>query len=128
MQKSLFLLILGLTISFGSLLGQGRGNLDPASMADRQTAYMDSLLQLDPDTKAWVHEINLEYAGRMMDLRAQHQGDWESMRTAMRTLQAEKRVALAGVLTEAQLQTLDENPPQGPGRRPGGRRPGGGPR
>ncbi|RMG59310.1 MAG: hypothetical protein D6722_22490 [Bacteroidetes bacterium] len=119
-MKYLLYSLLGLLLLGSGLFAQPqRGGMDPEALAERQTQRMTELLQLDEDLLPWVHEINLEYAQRMFELREDHQGDRAAMRSGMQQLRVEKDVALAGILTEEQMQILRDNPPP----RPGGERP-----
>lgn len=76
----------------------------PAQRADAQTAYMTTTLSLTPEQQTKVAAVNLTYAQKAQPILV---GDGWAMTKAkaLRALQDEKDVALAPILTPAQLGT-----------------------
>jgi len=112
--------IVNLSIAFTLILGttawaqpdgrrgaERRGG-DPAERAERLTASMTKLLNLDENQQNEIGDLNLEYAMKMKDSRDKNQGDWEAMRGAMIQLNQEKEEKLATVLSEEQMQLFQE--------------------
>ncbi len=92
---------------FVSLQAQpgGWGNSDPKQRAEFQTKIMTDSLSLSDAQSAKVGEINLKYAQKMQDARANSpEGDWEAMRAAMQTIRAEQDKELQTVMTQEQWQ------------------------
>jgi hypothetical protein len=84
--------------------GGGRGG-DPKQRAEAQTKLMTDSLALSDAQSAKVGEINMKYAQKMQEARANNpEGDWEAMRATMQTMRTEQDKELQTVLTQEQWQ------------------------
>jgi len=88
--------------------GQGRRNMDPKEMAERQTNQMNESLSLTADQLPKIEVLNLKYAEKMKVIRDDADGDRESMRSVMMPLMKEKDVKLKEILTADQWTKLEE--------------------
>ena len=88
--------------------GQGRGNMDPKEIAERQTNQMKETLNLTAEQLPKIEALNLKYAEKMKAARDEAAGDRESMRSTMRAMMQEKDVPLKEILTAEQWTKLEE--------------------
>ena len=90
----------------GALLAQPGGgwNADPEQRANQQTATMTEKLALSDAQSAKAKEINLKYANKMKEARANANGDREAMRGTMTTLRQEQDKELQTIMTDEQWQ------------------------
>lgn len=100
----------------------------PESMAQRETDWMTTELNLSADQVEKVSEINVKYAQKQMEMfqggRPQGGGDMSAIQGQMAEIAAEKRTELQPILSAEQLKAYDEYLANNPGRGRGG--PGGG--
>lgn len=93
--------------------GQGRMQMDPEQMAQRQTQRLVDELKLNKDQEAKVLAINKKYI-------KDHPFDWQKMRDAtdeertkmreeMRKVQEDHNKEIKAVLTTEQAKLFDEN-------------------
>ncbi|WKN46131.1 Spy/CpxP family protein refolding chaperone [Tunicatimonas pelagia] len=112
MMKKIVNLSLALILMFGTMVWaqSGRGNRggDPTERAERLTASMTELLNLDDSQQDQVGDLNLEYAMKMQENRKEIQGDREAMREMMVALNQEKEEKLSAILSEEQMQLYHE--------------------
>lgn len=87
--------------------GQGRGNMDPKEIAERQTTLMKDTLNLTAEQLPKVEALNLKYAEKMTAARDEADGDRDAMRSVMRALMQEKDVTLKEILTAEQWTKLE---------------------
>jgi len=116
------LLICATMVSLAQPRGEGRGQqMTPEERAEMQTNHMNEQLQLDEATLALVHEVNLDFVKKRETLRETTDRGPE-MREQMLALRDERLEALAGILSEEQMETLKEFEAQNKSRRKRGRR------
>lgn len=93
----------------------------PESMAQRETEWMTTELELTEDQVAKVDAINLKYAEKMAELfQGGPGGDFEAMREKMNEMNTQKRAEFEDILTDDQLQKYDEYMAENQRRGPGG--------
>lgn len=85
-----------------SAQGNGRRNLDPEQLAERQTTEMVESLALSDAQASKVAEVNLKYAQKMKDMRDNMEGDWSQMRELMMKVREERSNEMKTYLTEEQ--------------------------
>ncbi|MEM6842958.1 MAG: hypothetical protein AAF632_12085 [Bacteroidota bacterium] len=103
-----FLLLIGTAAWAQPEGGNGRRGGDPSQRAERLTASMTELLDLNEDQQNQVGDLNLEYAMKMQENREESQGDREAMRESMVALNQEKEEKLSAILSEEQMQLYHE--------------------
>ncbi len=97
------------TSSFSELLLSRLQPPTAESMAQRETEWMTTELELTEDQVAKVDPINLKYAEKMAELfQGGPGGDFEAMREKMNEMNAEKRTEFKDILTADQLKKYDE--------------------
>lgn len=82
----------------------GGWNADPEQRATQQTATMTAQLSLSDAQSNKVKEINLKYANKMKDARANANGDRDAMRGTMTAIREEQDKELQQVMTDEQWQ------------------------
>lgn len=117
LQKMLLIAILFVsTISIAQAQRGGGRNMDPAQMAEKQTAMMKDSLALSEAQVEKIASVNLAYAQRTTaarkTARENSDGDREAMRTKMRTtmqtLRTEQKAELKKYLTSEQFEKWEE--------------------
>ncbi|MEM9832654.1 MAG: hypothetical protein AAF944_18630 [Bacteroidota bacterium] len=103
-----FLLLIGTAAWAQPEGGNGRRGGDPSQRAERLTASMTELLDLNEDQQNQVGDLNLEYAMKIQENREESQGDREAMRESMVALNQEKEEKLSAILSEEQMQLYHE--------------------
>ncbi len=92
--------------------GNGRArvaNMSPENIAERQTKEMTKVLELSEEKAEEVGVINLEYAKRWTEARAEAADNRGNMRETMLAIRSEQLEALGEVLTEEQMTTWKEH-------------------
>jgi periplasmic protein CpxP/Spy len=74
----------------------------PQERATEFTSWIDKTVQLTPDQKAKVQDVNLKYAQMKQDARAKDQGDKQAMRKDMTADNEAQDTELKGILTADQ--------------------------
>lgn len=128
-MKKYAILLFCLLTTLPIIAQRGGFNQDPETRAKKQTQLMVDSLSLSAAQAEKVDAVNLEYAKKMSDMRAEmrsgEQMDREAMRSAMQKLRAEQDEALGKYLTADQaqkwttLQAEMRNKRGGKGRRGG---------
>ena len=85
-----------------------RGGGLPEERAEKQTAMMREYLDLTDEQLPKIEEINLKFAKNNEELREKYRGDRETIIAAFRESEQLKEEALAQVLTEEQMNKLQE--------------------
>ncbi|MCB0679043.1 MAG: hypothetical protein KDC30_20240 [Saprospiraceae bacterium] len=102
--KSALTLILFAAALQTALAQPGRGpRQTPEQRAEQQTQEMTEQLALNEEQTEFVQAINLKYAQKMHEARANAEG-YEGMRESMGKIQEEKQAELKLILSEEQLQ------------------------
>ncbi len=92
--------------------------MSPEDRAKQETEWMKKDLVLTDAQVLKVDSINLKFAKKRTEMRAQMQGqDREAMRARMQEMQTQKEAELKPVLTEDQLKKYKELVPQRRGNR-----------
>ncbi|MEO0331383.1 MAG: hypothetical protein AAF223_06835 [Bacteroidota bacterium] len=104
--SAVFLLLIG-TAAWAQPGGERRGG-DPSQRAERLTASMTELLNLDENQQNQVGDLNLEYAMKMRESFQENQGDRKAMRETMVALNQAKEEKLSAILSEEQMQLYHE--------------------
>lgn len=129
MKKIGFLLIavlLGTAMSMAQPGGQR--NIDPETMAKRQTEQLKEALGLNKDQEKKVYDLSLDTSKKrseMMQEMRDSGGGMDGMREKMRTLRDEENKKMKAILTEAQWTKYEKYQEENRNRRgqgrPGGR-------
>jgi hypothetical protein len=82
--------------------GYGGRSIDPAQLADRQTADMVDSLALSDAQASKVAEVNLKYAKKMQEMRSSAEVDRSQMREIMMKVRAERVEEMKTYLTDKQ--------------------------
>lgn len=81
----------------------------PEAMAQRETEWMTTELELTEDQVAKVDPINLKYAEKIVELfQGGTGGDFEALREKMNEMNAQKRTEFEDILTADQVKKYDE--------------------
>lgn len=100
--------------------GEGRRGGSPEEMANRQTARMAEELDLSEAQVEKIKELNLLYAKKMRELRANAGDDRTGMREKMGALFQEKETELKKYLTTEQFEKYKKLEAERRARRRGG--------
>lgn len=87
--------------------GQGGREMDPAKMAERQTARLQEQLTLSEAQTTKIGAVNLMYANKMQEARAAAGDDRTAMRQTMKTLRTEQEMETKKYLTTEQIATWE---------------------
>ncbi|MEQ9437694.1 MAG: hypothetical protein RIG62_01555 [Cyclobacteriaceae bacterium] len=89
---------------------QGRGSRggNPEERAEKLTASMTEMLDLNESQQTEVGDLNLKFAMKMKETFEENKEDRAAMREAMKSLNQERETELASVLTDEQMQLYDE--------------------
>ncbi len=116
----------GFTMAQGGGQGNGGGNNDPEQMAKRQTEVMNTQLQLTQEQMPKIEQMNLETSKKMVDLRAQYQGNRDEMRPKMMEIMNARDAELKKILTPEQYDKWVKYRAERMANRSGGQGGGGG--
>lgn len=115
-----------LAISFTANAQRGeRKAQDPEKRAEKQTTRMVEKLALNEEQTAKVQAINLAYAKKMQDTKAENKESREAMKQVRDEINSAKNEELKAVLTDEQFKSyeaLASEKKRGPRKRKGGKR------
>ncbi len=107
MKFKIFMMSLALAVSVVAMAqpGGGRRGGDPTQRAEMQSQMMVDSLSLSAPQAEKVKEINLKYAQKQQEVRANTpDGEWDKMRAALEALRNEQNTELKTVLNKDQFE------------------------
>lgn len=107
MYKQVFLIGLFVLATFS--LSAQRRQMDPTKMAERQTTalqerFTEKGFALDEATLEQVKALHLKYAEQSKTIREENKGDREAMRSAMESINGDRRKEFKALLTKEQFK------------------------